>query len=57
MEPNVPISLDSFSYKTQSGGKKKQKTKTKKKTPSFLIILTMHLKFTLNITQEPECRK
>lgn len=24
MEPDVPISLDSFSYKTQSGGKKKQ---------------------------------
>lgn len=45
MEPDVPISLDSFSYKTQSGGKKNK--------PSFLIILTMHLKFTLNITQEP----
>lgn len=52
MEPNIPISLYSFSYKTQSGGKKK-----KKKNPSFLIILTMHLKFTLNITQEPECQK
>lgn len=51
MEPNIPISLYSFSYKTQSGGKKK------KKNPSFLIILTMHLKFTLNITQEPECQK
>ena len=50
MEPNIPISLYSFSYKTQSGGKKK-------KNPSFLIILTMHLKFTLNITQEPECQK
>ena len=49
MEPNIPISLYSFSYKTQSGGKKKN--------PSFLIILTMHLKFTLNITQEPECQK
>ena len=32
MEPNVPISLDSFSYKTQSGGKKNKKQKQKKNT-------------------------
>lgn len=50
MEPNIPISLDSFSYKTQSVGGKKKK-------PFLSLILIMHLKFTLNITQEPECQK
>lgn len=46
MEPNVPISLDFFFLYNMVDEKH-----------LHLIILIMHLKFILNITQEPECQK